>query len=85
MCFFLQFCLYSFAFTICPRVLSVHFFFFSFFNYFLIFKIFNNFFTFYFNNLFYFILSFFLFFLPFLLSRVADRVLLSGGVSGLRL
>ena len=86
-------CEYSFAFNICPRVLSVLFFFFfsivfsacyhwwicflvgcsllSFFLLFFNFFIFNNYF---FITLFYFI-SLFLFFLPFLLSCVADRVL----------
>ena len=46
---------------------------FSFFKYVLIFQISNNFFIFYFNN--YFILCFLSFSLPFLLSRMADRVL----------
>ena len=72
-CFCVWFCRYSFAFTICPRGLSVQFFIFL--------NLKNNFFlnTFYCNKfiLFYFILSssFFLFFLPFILSRVEDRLL----------
>ena len=74
--------MYSFAFTICLMVLSIHFF--PFFPFFL-FKIFFLiiiFFIFYFNNfiLFYFIffhllLSLFLFILPFILSNVEDRLL----------
>ena len=82
-CFCVRFCLYRFAFTICLRVLSIHFFYFSvcFFtlNFFSLFLIF---FIFYFNNfifcltLFYFILFlFFLFFLPFILSHVDERLL----------
>ena len=81
-CFCVRFCLYSFAFTICPRVLSN-----CFFGVFLLLK---NFFliiiflyfiliTLFYFTLFYFILpsvylSFFVFFLPFILSRVDDRV-----------
>ena len=77
-CFCVRFSLYSFAFSICPRVLSVRFcvFFTSkkifFLNYFLFF---NNFIVSY-IILFYFILcSFFLFFLPFILSHVDERLL----------
>ena len=54
----------------------------------LLFYIFNNFFIFYFNNFipFYLIfLSLSFFFLTFLLRHVADRVLVSGWVSGLSL
>ena len=79
-CFCVWFCLYSFVFTICPRVLSVRFFlllkkcFFI-----IIIFYFNNFILFYFTLfyfvLFYLLLSFFLFFLPFILSRVEDRLL----------
>ena len=80
-CFCVRFCLYSFAFTICPRVLSIRLFFFTlnFFSFFL-----NNYFLFfYFNNfiLSYFILFYplsfflFLFFLPFILSHVDERLL----------
>ena len=76
-CFCVRFSLYSFAFSICPRVLSVRFcvFFTSkkifFLNYFLFFIL---------ITLFYFILSsfflsFFLFFIPFILSRVDERLL----------
>ena len=74
-CFCVWFCLYSFAFTTCPRVLSACFFFYGLKIFFL-----NNYFfilmTFYFI-LIYFILSssFFLFFLPFILSHVEDRLL----------
>ena len=74
-CFCVWFCLYSFAFTICLRVLSVLFFqllkkiFFLntyfYFNYFILFYF----------ILFYLLLSFFLSFLPFILSRVDDRLL----------
>ena len=72
-CFCVRFCLYTFAFTICPRVLSICFFFFFYLKnfFFLIIII-------YFNNfiLFYFILfSFFLFFLTFILSHVDERLL----------
>ena len=77
----MRFSLYSFAFTICPRVLPVRFlfFFFPFYkNFFLIIIYFNNFILFY-LTLFYFILfyplSFYLFFLPFILSRVDERLL----------
>ena len=83
-CFSVRFCLYSFAFTICPRVLSGRFL--IFFNLKLFFSFFlNNYFLFfYFNNfilsLFYFILSsfflsVFLFFHPFILSHVNERLL----------
>ena len=83
-CFCVRFSLYSFAFSICPRVLSVRFcvFFTSkkifFLNYFLFFIL---------ITLFYFILSsfflsFFLFFIPFILSRVDERLLvLQAGIS----
>ena len=90
-CFCVRLCLYSFAYTICPMVLSVGFFFVFlffcfyfkncfFFLFFLIviflFFYFNNFILFY-LTLFYFILFlfFFLFFLPFILSRADERLL----------
>ena len=74
--FCVRFCLYSVAFTICPRVLSVRFFFFllkkCFFLFFLIiiflFLYFNNFILFY-------LLFFFLIFFPFILSCVDERLL----------
>ena len=82
-CFCVRFCLYSFAFTICPRVLSN-----CFFGVFLLLK---NFFliiiflyfiliTLFYFTLFYFILpsvylSFFVFFLPFILSHEDERLL----------
>ena len=97
-CFCVRVCLYSFAFTICSRVLSVRSFYLFFF---LLSKIFfhNNILFFYFNNYFilsyfiwfYFILSsfflsYFLFFLPFILSRVDERILvLQPGVSAVPL
>ena len=79
-CFCVRLCLYSFAFTICLRVLSIHFLFFLFF---LLKKFFFPIINFYLVTiLFYFILfyfvlflSFFLFFLPFILSRVDERLL----------
>ena len=56
-------CLYSFAFTICPRVLSILFFFFYLKNiFFLIFFYFNNYFILLYFILFYIILSYFIFF-----------------------
>ena len=75
----MRFCLYSFAFTICPRVLSARFFCFVLFFYLKIFFFliiifyFNNFILFY-LTLFY-PLFFFLFFLPFIPSRVDERLL----------
>ena len=95
----MRFCLYSFAFTICPRILSIHSFFFFYFPFTL--KNFfqsNNFLFFILITLFYFILlyfilfyfilflSLFLFFLPFILSRVDKRLLvLQPGVSAVPL
>ena len=91
-CFCVWFCLYNFAFTICPRVLSIHFVFIYYFYFckkFFAKKIFflNNYVLFYIliTILFYFpsfyfillylLLSIFLFFHPFILSRVDDRLL----------
>ena len=80
-CFCVRVCLYSFAFTICPRVLSIRFFvvvvfYLKKFFFLIIIFYFNNFILFY-LTLFYFILflSFFLFFLPFILGRVDERLL----------
>ena len=71
-CFCVSFCLYSFAFTISPRVLCVLFYYLKIFFLNKVIKIKNNYFI-----LLYFILpsSFFLFFLPFILSHVDDRLL----------
>ena len=88
-CFFVWFCLYRFAFTICPRVLSIRFIasflllfnFFIFNNYFLFFTLitfFSFFLSFFLSSFFLsFSLSFFLsfFFLIFQLSHLAERVL----------
>ena len=78
-CFSVWFCLYSFTFTICPRVLSLLFFFLFYYlkqfflnNYFFI-LITLFYFTLFYFILFYLLLSFF--FLPFILSRVEDRPL----------
>ena len=60
-CFCVWYCLYSFAFTICPRVLSVHFVF----NYLKIFFLNNYFIFFILITLFYFIFFFLSFFSPF--------------------
>ena len=66
------------SFTLCPRVLSVSFWFFFYLKNFFFFKIifyFNNFILLYFTLLYFIFLSFFLFFLPFILSHVEDRLL----------
>ena len=68
-CFCVWFCLYSFAFTICPTVVFFYYYFKKIF--FLIIFYFNNFILFYFI---FFFLSFFIFFLPFILSHVEDRL-----------
>ena len=66
-----DFCLYNFSFTICPRVLSDLFFFLLLIFLFLIFFLF-----FILITLFYYFSFFLSFFLPFLLTCVADRVLM---------
>ena len=81
-CFCVRFCLYKFGFTIWPRVLSVRLFFCFYcfclknFIFLIIIFYFNNFILSYFI-LFYFILflSFFLYFLPFILSCADERLL----------
>ena len=88
-CFCVRFCLYNFAFTICPRILSDRFFLFLFlvffnFKIFFLFSLIIIFSFFILITLFYFILLyfilsyflfFFLFFLPFILSCVDERLL----------